>query len=476
MTALCRIATAAVALVVSMQAAQAGSTSYQVVQRDEFGVAVLRFSGPETASTEHRVEARLLSGERIVFGWRPAGRVNQAGWTASVERVPAGGPYTIELRCDAWEDARKFTHILVGDLWVLAGQSNMEGYGYLEDVQPPDERIHVFRMDDEWAIAREPLHTTVSATDPAHWPRDREGRPVRITGKRLAEYAANRKRGAGLGLPFAVQMLKGTGVPIGLIPCAHGGTRMDQWDPALKAQGGASLYGSMIRRVQAAGGRVKGILWYQGESDAQPERWESYEQKLTTFVQSVRNDLSAPDLPFLLVQIGRNIATHVPHQKEWAAVQEIQRTLPLRTPHMASTASIDLELEDDVHADTPSLKRLGRRLARLALGGQGPQPESAVWEDGAVRIGFRGVNGRLESAGRPAGFTLHGPDGEVLPVVSKTILPAADGGSVLLRVQGSLPAGAFVRYAWGRNPYCNITDSADMPVPAFGPLPVQHLP
>ena len=49
---------------------------------------------------------------------------------------------------------------------------------------------------------------------------------------------------------------------------------MEQWNPAKKEQGGNSLYGSMLRQVKLAGGKVRGVLWYQGESDAMERRLE----------------------------------------------------------------------------------------------------------------------------------------------------------------------------------------------------------
>ena len=152
--------------------------------------------------------------------------------------------------------------VFVGDLWVLAGQSNMQGVGDLIDVTPPHPRVMMLGMDGKWGQAEEPLHWLVDSPDPVHSgdPKTRE--------ERSAQEHKTRTKGAGLGLPFAVAMVESTGVPIGLVACAHGGTSMEQWNPAKKEEGGKSLYGSMLRQVQLAGGKVKGVLWYQGESDA----------------------------------------------------------------------------------------------------------------------------------------------------------------------------------------------------------------
>ncbi len=107
-----------------------------------------------------------------------------------------------------------------------------------------------------------------------------------------------------MGLSFAVEMVKRTGVPIGLIPCAHGGTSMSQWDPTLKDKGGDSLYGAMIRRFQTIGGKVAGVVWYQGESDASPSAAPKFPTKFEEFVAAVRRDFGQPDLPFYMCRSG----------------------------------------------------------------------------------------------------------------------------------------------------------------------------
>jgi len=145
-------------------------------------------------------------------------------------------PYRVEFRVGGKDVAFALHNILVGDLWVLAGQSNMEGVGDLVDVEPPNELVHNFDMADRWMVAEEPLHTLVSATDRVHWRLNDQKQPERYEGDKLRKFTAERKKGAGMGLPFAVEMVKRTGVPIGLLSCAHGGTSMDQWDPRSKTR------------------------------------------------------------------------------------------------------------------------------------------------------------------------------------------------------------------------------------------------
>ncbi len=354
---------------------------------------------------------------------------------------------------------------------MLAGQSNMEGVGDLANVEMPHELVHSFDMTDEWIVAEEPLHTLPSAIDPVH--QEIRKLPERLSGEKLRQFISARKKGAGLGLPFAVEMVRRTGVPVGLIPSAHGGTSMDQWDPELKSKGGHSLYGGMLRRFHAAGSKITGVLWYQGESDANPKASPLFQAKFERFVQLLREDFSQPDLPFYYVQIGRHV--NAQNLAEWNLVQEMQRKAESTIPHSGMAAAVDFSLDDGIHVSTQDHKRLGRRLANLALGQakRGPRPVSATFRDSIVRVEFADVNGRLRSDGRLSGFSIHGPDGAPLPLIFKMRLDPADPNAALLNIGGKLPPGATLRYGFGKDPYCNLRDEQDMAAPVFGPMAIE---
>ena len=142
----------------------------------------------------------------------------------------------------------------------------MEGVGDLVNVQPPDPRVHSFDQLDRWGVAQEPLHNLPGAIDRVHW---RNNPPTRLTGEALESFNRERQKGRD-GASVRGRDGQTNRRALGLIPCAHGGTSMAQWDPALQDKGGDSLYGAMIRRFQLIGGKVAGVLWYQGESDASP--------------------------------------------------------------------------------------------------------------------------------------------------------------------------------------------------------------
>jgi sialate O-acetylesterase len=457
-----------------------GAVDYQVFQRGADGRADLAIEG---TAANGPVEARLVlrGAPAPGFDWAAVAKAQGGKWTAQLRGVPAGGPYTLEVRAGGARAADRVAGLLVGDLWVLAGQSNMEGVGDLVDVEPPNGLVNSFDQTDRWGIAEEPLHRLPDAADPVHWRRNLLQVREKLTGEALQKFIAGRRKGAGLGLPFAAEMVRRTGVPIGLVPCAHGGTSMDQWNPELRDQGGDSLYGATLRRVRLVGGKVTGMLWYQGESDAANRNAVlAFLDKFKRLVAAFRSDLGQPDLSFYYVQIGRYVS--LPDAAYWNAIQEMQRTAEGAIPRSGMVAAIDFTLDDGIHVGTQDHKRLGARMARLACHDlfpnnaecavlkRGPRPVSARLEDGVVRVEFSEVNGALRSPGRPAGFSIHAPTGEPLAAIYKVRL---EGNTALLQVQGKLPPRAMLWYGNGKDPYCNVTDAADMGVPFFGPLPIQ---
>jgi len=458
----------------------------QVFQRDDNGVADIPVALDDSIAGAENVQGVLINnGGQFVLPFVDGKLVG----------VPTGGPYTVGLTYTQNGQGRSVQvgPVYVGDLWVLAGQSNMEGVGDLVDVTPPDPNVMALGMDGKWTQAVEPLHWLVDSPDPVH-----SGDPA-TRADRSVQTHRNRTKGAGLGLPFAVEMARATGVPVGLVAAAHGGTSMAQWDPAKKGEGGNSLYGSMLRQVQLAGGRVKGVLWYQGESDAFDEPSKAFARTFADFIAAVRADLGRPDLPFYYVQIGRFVNDADP--VNWNRVQEAQRVLPDRIANTAVVAVIDLELDDAIHVGTRGLKRAGARLARIAqrqlfgqLGASTPNFDRvALGPNNTLEVKFRDVNlnvnpgvarppgpggVRFAPAGpvgglRPdihiAGFSIRKEDGSPLPIIYEARVGRSPD-TVVLKLSKPVPPGSQLWYGHGYDPYCNLTDGADMAVPVFGPI------
>ncbi|MCW3061353.1 MAG: hypothetical protein JWQ02_3174 [Capsulimonas sp.] len=391
-----------------------------------------------------------------------AGVAHFAQDNGTVVELKTGGPYEVG-------DA---TEILVGDLWVLAGQSNMEGCGRPIDMETSSPLVHSFQSKEVWAVAEEPLHWLDESPRPVH--RKINGMPPPL--ETLEPRPTGRANGSGLGLTFAKLIQARTGVPVGLIPCAHGGTSMDQWSPERDAtEGDNSLYGATLSRIRVNGGKVAGILWYQGESDADGASVPLYMDRMVALIQAFRRDLDQPDLPFYLVQLGSYVTAGAPGEAaRWSAIRAEQRRLTTALPNVGMASAIDLDLDDGIHISTAGLKRLGKRLANVACGFPTPtlagveKIQSSIGNYVTLRVSFDGARGGLRAEGRPTGFTLRDSDDADTHQIFKTTL---EGDAAILHLSvETLPVGLTLWYGYGLDPYCNITDAEDAAVPAFGPI------
>ncbi|MCF7838315.1 MAG: sialate O-acetylesterase [Candidatus Marinimicrobia bacterium] len=221
--------------------------------------------------------------------------------------------------------------------FLLIGQSNMAGRGPLDTVPAlPDPNIRMFR-DGHWIEAREPLHTD------------------------KPEVA-----GIGLGMSFAqALLLQEPGPAMGLIPCAVGGTPLARWMPQ------ADLYTQAVTTVRAAGalGKVEGILWHQGEGDAQQEQnARSYGRRLAEMIAALRADLRAPTVPFVAGELGAFLKDHETCHAFFAVVNGELRALCDRVPAFRLAKADGLtDKGDAVHFDSPALREFGQRYAREFL-------------------------------------------------------------------------------------------------------------
>ena len=380
------------------------------------------------------------------------------------------------------------------DVWVLAGQSNMQGCAWLHGGLDPDPRIWSFSSAGRWELAAEPLHRLWESFAPVHQELMRPFIPEAdrmLDDAELARREATiRTNGAGLGLSFGKAMADALSRPIGLVPAAHGGTSLEQWNPAHKGLGGRSLYGAMLERIRKAGGKLRGILWYQGESDAfGADTGRSYAERFDRWIQAVRSDTGIRDLPVVVVQIGRVVepADRAGVWPGWDPVREALGTLPDRTPGTAVTTAVDLPLCDLIHVDTTGLIRLGRRMARLALRltdrpemRAGPRPErieritTAAGGRNAVRVRFRDVTGGWSVRDGIRGFEARLPGVEyaapLYPV--NAWVDEASGTDIIVLLNREPEQGMRLGYGLGLDPPCALADGADMPLCSFLPRPV----
>lgn len=375
------------------------------------------------------------------------------------------------------------------DLWVLAGQSNMVGAGLITKKYKADSSIMMLTMDNKWIRATPPIHRiydegaapifkkTIFRLNPAF---------TEEAYRNTAE-ASKKQPVGGMGPDwfFAKHIVKRTGRRVVLIPCAMGATSMADWDPATKNQGGDSLYGNMMQRITLAGGKIKGILWYQGESDAAPGTDKTFETTFLNLVDSIRRDTGIPDLPFIYVQISRFCIGRKDLVSSWESVRETQRTVAGKRKNLFVVPAIDLPLDDMIHIGTAGHERLGARMAEIALNAAYNRKDAATAIDfdscellprvdelhNTIRVRFKGVNGKLQSKGDPTGFSLradkpHADD----PCVFKVEFDPKDPAAVIIWYSAMITKPTSLYYGAGLNPYVNIVDSKDMAIPAFGPI------
>ncbi len=447
-----------------------------VLQRNEKNVTDTLVTGKTSAVGD--VFLTASEGKKAVKGFaKPVkiGKASSGSFKATLAGIPAGGPYTLELSVQAkGKPAARLTvkDVCVGDVWIAAGQSNMQGCGNYVDRAKPHKLVRAFYMTDKWAVAQDPIHQLAIAVDPIH----NDGKPLEI--------APTTTKGVGPAIAFAKDMHKRTGVPQGILACAHGGTSMAQWSPALKSKAGHSLYGATIRRFEKNGSSVKGLIWYQGESDAGEEPAKVYTQKMHELIAAFRKDLKNPKLPFALVQISRVINFDF-FAKHWNTIQEQQRKLQSSLKGVATVPAIDLTLDDSIHISGRDMEVLGARLAdamATLLGHKKANPlpidvdKIALGRDAAsgladILITFKNVVGSLSSGpSRPVGFDII--DNDLVACIYDMQIENAN----TVRIKTSLAPAAFgdkqVIYGRGPNPICNLVDAAGRAVPMFGPLPI----
>jgi Carbohydrate esterase, sialic acid-specific acetylesterase len=226
-------------------------------------------------------------------------------------------------------------------IYILAGQSNMAGRGF---VQPQDtvisQRVLALDKNNEWVYAKEPLH-----------------------------YYEPARTGLDCGLSFGkkISELYGKEITIGLVPCAIGGSSIEQW-LGDSTYHDVILYSNMMNKVKIAmqSGIIKGILWHQGETNATTRNYKNYKEKLKTFFSKARNDFSNPDLPIYAGELSSFLSRI---KNPFAdSVNKDLHTLSSDIKNMYVIKTGDLTpKKDSIHFDSRSQRIMGERFAEAVF-------------------------------------------------------------------------------------------------------------
>lgn len=399
-----------------------------------------------------------------------------------------GGPYNLTIEDSL--DSATFTDIYVGDLWLLAGQSNMEGAGRMTaedefEAQNFVPFIRAFYMDDTWDSAKPMLHQLSFSKDPSHkkaWSdglKSLEERGIDVFDNPPYSF----KRKVGPGYYFAKEMFALTdGVPQGVIPAAVGGAAIEAWLPL----GENNHFTAAMRRIEETGSSIKGVFWAQGEGNTEPE---AYPSQIELIRKALCEKTGRSVMPFVQLQSFKcTLAIGDPNtDRVWSRFREMQRKMPENAQALCTVATNDLSLEDCIHLSSDSQKTAGVRGARAmhylvsGCGFAEPTIDKIYLSKTRyipnfstdIHIRYKNISGALRSKGVPSGFTLRQKD-EIRPTEKMFRKISLCQNEVIISVE--IPTEKLkdceLWYGFGNDFYCNITDGENRALPAMGPIPL----
>jgi len=426
----------------------------------------------------------------------------------------SASPRSMNITGDRMTAPIILSDILIGDVWLCSGQSNMTLYlkyltnfpGVVDDIAKSD-----FPLIRQGTVARQPSINPV------------ESRPVTwtpCTPENIGIYSAP-------CFYFARQLQKQTGVPIGIILSSFGSTCTEEWiskemlesDPASKKRmeqqrdrynqvlaeeqvprtwygvtkakirswfskesslppakilnkTATAHYNGMIRPL--APFPIKGVIWYQGEEEALEKRAQDHRRQLPLLIADWRGLWGQPGLPFIIQQLPEFKGDGV-EKTEWAELREAQSKVVEKTPGTYLVCGLGAGEVEGLH---PANKReIGRRWALRALkemygkkiSSEGPIFDFLEGEGGEIRVRFKNSNGLTTTDGQsPQGFFIAGEDRVFVAAKARI-----DGDAVVLTSE-RVPHPTAVRYAFQNAPAgLNLTNESGLP--AF-PFRADHSP
>ncbi|HLJ12325.1 MAG TPA: sialate O-acetylesterase [Planctomycetaceae bacterium] len=416
-------------------------------------------------------------------------------WQVMLDALKAGGPYSLTIQ---GRNKVSFDDVLVGEVWVCSGQSNMWWQVRLSN--DPD----LERLAAKFPKLRMINFPNIGSQQPI-WTHDVKW--MVCSPETVLDFSA-------VGYFFGRQLLETLDVPIGLINNAWGGSACEAWirrdllaaDPEYKPlmdrwaqlesqyadlskkkdlnddqkkqldalrnpMNGNSRPGNIYNGVLVShlGYGIKGAIWYQGESNA--GRAYQYRDLFPLMIKNWRDDWGQGNFPFYWVQLADFLPEKAePSDSAWAELREAQTMTMSKLPNTGEAVIIDIGEGKDIH---PKNKvDVGRRLARWALAKDyglnipyhSPQYKAMEKQGNKIVLTFDFVDGgwRPFDVNDPRGFTIAGEDKKFVAAKAKIL---QDMRIEVTAEQIENPAA--VRYGWADNPVVNMFNQAGLPLTPF---------
>lgn len=440
-----------------------GLQDWQIIQQGD-GYSQIKLSGiwalSDAASEILAIHVRVVVEDTgsILIPWTQCENYGKNRWKVTLRNIPAGGLYRIETSLDHSKASGirgdMVHHIGVGDLFVIAGQSNAAGYGRDPVMDPPEIGVHAFKSSGKWDLASHPLSDSTGSKPVA---KKEMGIP-----------------GHSPYLCFARILKRELGYPIGLIQTALGGSALSSWNPGEDGY----LYKNMLERVKAAGNEIKAMLWYQGCADAAEGVCDTYLERFENMVSHLRSTLVNKELPVMTVQINRYVVpASDANNRGWGKLRDVQRRAAKLVPKVFVIPANDCTLSDAIHNAAASNLKLGERLANSALANiygrkyvsEAPDISKAVkLEDNQIQLLFDNVKGKIytfEVGSEKLPFTVVDEKGQ-LEITGYEI---NSNNGILLTMNREAGGSCVIHGVWQQNPgfFIPIDDYSHIPVLSF---------
>jgi Domain of unknown function (DUF303). len=388
-------------------------------------------------------------------------------WWVEIPTPNAGGPY--DLIFQSLNDRKVLKDVLIGEVWICSGQSNMEMplKGFMS--QPVYESNDIIAHSNNSQIRLFTVKRNISQT-PLE---DCEGEWKPSGPKDVINFSA-------VAYLYGEYLHKVLNVPIGLIHTSWGGSPAEAWtdeetlkhdfpeisirlyEEKRRHKSPSVLYNAMLNPLMPFG--IRGVIWYQGEDNrANPIQ---YERLLPAMIQTWRQKWGQGEFPFYFTQIA---PFRYDSTCNTAELREAQLNVMLKTPNTGMAVTLDVGEWETIH---PGNKvAVAKRLAYWALANTyrmegveycGPIFKSKRIDGNKVILDFDFAEQGLTSLGKSLdGYTIAGNDRKFYPA------QAIIKGKSLVVTSDSVPNPVAVRYGWSNYLNGNLYNNAGIPASSF---------